>query len=253
VSSTRAARTERFNRLGPWYLIGITIAAVVVYAAVRNHSITREEILYFVVLVPSIVLHEISHGAVANLLGDDTAKRAGRLTLNPLRHIDPIGTVLLPIFLLLSPAHTAFGWAKPVPVSINRLRHPRNGAVVVGLVGPVVNIVLALAAGSAFRFATHNGATLPIGGVDSWHIWQELLYLFGYVNVIIATFNLIPIPPLDGSAVVERLLPESMLAGYYRIRSLSVLLVLFFVIFAPSVLDTLFNHAVSIWANIVFS
>jgi Zn-dependent protease len=252
VSTTRAARTERFNRLGPWYLVGAAVAAVIVYAAVKDHRITREELLYFVVLVPSIIVHEVSHGAVANALGDDTAKRAGRLTLNPIRHIDPIGTILLPIFLLLS-VHHAFGWAKPVPVSVNRLRHPRNASVLVSLAGPMVNIVFALAGGFAFHYATRNGLTLSSGNPDDWAVWQELLYLFGYVNVIIATFNLIPIPPLDGSAVVERLLPASMLPQYYRLRSLSVFLVLFFVIVAPGVLDAIFNHAISIWGNIVFS
>jgi Zn-dependent protease len=191
---------------------------------------------------------------VANICGDRTAKEAGRLTLNPLKHVDIFGTILLPILLIVTTG-TAFGWAKPVPVSVNRLRHPRNQAVLVGLAGPVVNIILALIFGFILRFATDNGARLPLGGggqVSGWPLGYELLYLAGYANVIIAAFNLIPIPPLDGSAVVERFLPQSLLPGYYRIRSFSMLLVFALVFLAPGLLVTIFNHALSIWAHIVF-
>ena len=110
------------------------------------------------VLVPSVILHEVSHGVVANHFGDDTAKRAGRLTLNPLAHIDPFGTVILPIILSLS-GFGAFGYAKPVPVTVSRLRNPRQHSLYVSLVGPAVNIALALAAAVALRlfFATDIG------------------------------------------------------------------------------------------------
>ena len=227
----------------------------IIVEAIRHHVFGSTQLLYFLVLIPSIVLHEVSHGAVANMCGDHTAKDAGRLTLNPLKHIDPIGTVLLPILLIVT-AGTAFGWAKPVPVSVNRLRHPRNQAVLVGLAGPAVNIALALIFGYLFRFLTADGANLPFGGTgapSSWPIGYELLYLAGFANVIIAAFNLIPIPPLDGSAVVERLLPRSVLPAYYRLRSLSMVLVLLLVFLAPGVLNSIFAHALSIWGNLVFS
>ena len=136
---------------------------------------------------------------------------------------------------------------------MNRLRHPRNEAVLVGLVGPAVNIVLALIFGFAFRILTDSGAKLPGGVVTSWPLGYEVLYLAGFANVIVAAFNLIPIPPLDGSAVVERFLPLSALPSYYKIRSFSMLLVFALVFLAPGVLDTIFNHALSIWGHVVFS
>jgi Zn-dependent protease len=236
-------------------LAGGAIVVAIIVEAIRRHVLGTTQLLYFLVLIPSIVLHEVSHGAVANMCGDHTAKDAGRLTLNPLKHIDPVGTVLLPILLIVTTG-TAFGWAKPVPVSVNRLRHPRNQSVLVGLAGPAVNIVLALIFGYAFRFVTANGANLPFAGggaTSSWPIGDQLLYLAGFANVIIAAFNLIPIPPLDGSAVVERLLPRSAMPAYYRLRSASMVLVLVLVFLAPGVLNAIFAHALSIWANLVFS
>jgi len=240
----------RFHRYGPWVVAGAAIFAALAVEAARSHRISREQVLFFVVLVPSIVLHEVSHGAVANLCGDDTAKVAGRLTLNPLKHVDVIGTIILPILLIFTTG-SAFGYAKPVPISVNKLNHPRNQAVLVGLAGPATNIVLALIGGFALRIVTHDGVGMP-GVLDSWPIGDELLFLFGYANVIIAAFNLIPIPPLDGSAVVERLLPTAMLPQYYRLRSLSMVLVLALVFLAPGALNTVFNHALTIWERIVF-
>lgn len=255
MALAREARLRRFHQYGPWLLGGGAIAAALIVEAVHRHVIGEEQLLYFVVIIPTIVLHEVSHGAVANLCGDTTAKDAGRLTLNPLKHIDLFGTILLPILLIVS-GGPAFGWAKPVPVSIGRLRHPRNQAVLVGLAGPAVNVVLALVFGFLFRFVSGDGANLPLGGsgsVSGWPILDQLLYLAGFANVIVAVFNLIPIPPLDGSAVIERLLPGSILPQYYRLRSFSMILILFLVFFAPGVLDTLFNKALTIWGNVVFA
>jgi Zn-dependent protease len=255
VSLAAEARRRRFHQIGPWILAGTAIGAGIIVEAVHRHVLNSEDVWYFVVLIPSIILHEVSHGAVANVCGDRTAKEAGRLTLNPLKHVDIFGTILLPILLIVTTG-TAFGWAKPVPVSINRLRHPRNQAVLVGLAGPAVNIVLALIFGFILRFATNNGASLPFGGGGSptgWPLGYELLFLAGYANVIVAAFNLIPVPPLDGSAVVERLLPQSVLPSYYRVRSFSMLLVFALVFLAPGLLDTIFDHALSIWVRVVFS
>jgi Zn-dependent protease len=191
----------------------------------------------------------VSHGAVALAFGDDTAKRAGRLTLNPVRHIDPFGTLIMPALMVMS-GIGAFGYAKPVPVNVSRLRHPRNEGVVVALVGPAVNITLALVLGFSYRYfvpATTQQVPLqfqPTGAM--------FLFLAGYVNVILAAFNLIPLPPLDGSAVVERLLPRPMLPAYYRIRPFTIFLPLVLVVFAPSVLERLFNWALNEWASAVF-
>ncbi|MDA8291248.1 MAG: site-2 protease family protein [Actinomycetota bacterium] len=238
-----------FHRYGPWLLGGGAVLAGIVYEIARRHVVSHEEVVFFLVLVPTIIVHEVSHGVVAYWCGDDTAKRARRLSLNPLRHVDPIGTVLLPILLILTTG-SAFGWAKPVPVNVSHLRHPRNQAVLVGLVGPFVNVVIAFAAGFLFRVvATPNVLADPY--LSRWPLLDLVLFLLGEVNVIIAVFNLIPIPPLDGSAVLERLLPQSLLPGYYRLRSVSMILVLFLVFWAPGVLSTIFDHALQYWGNIV--
>ena len=121
-----------------WILAG----AILLVALVAHHNITKTEIIVFCVIVPSIILHEVSHGWVANAFGDDTAKRAGRLTLNPVVHVDPVGTLIVPALLSLASAGV-FGWAKPVPVNIGRLRSPRNQGVLVSLAGPAVNALLA--------------------------------------------------------------------------------------------------------------
>jgi Zn-dependent protease len=252
VSLASEARRRRFHQNGPWILVGIVVIIAIVVEGVHRHSISSFEIFYFIVLIPSIILHEVSHGAVANLCGDTTAKDAGRLTLNPFKHIDLFGTILLPILMIFT-VHVAFGWAKPVPVSINRLRNPRNQAVLVGLAGPAVNILLAGICALAFRLLTH-GQPPPSnnGSVTGFSLGYEFLYLGGLANVIVAAFNLIPIPPLDGSAVVERLLPASMLQGYYRIRPYSMILVLVLVVAGQGLLGDLFVHVENIWFDVAF-
>ncbi len=128
-------------------LIIVVVAVALIAILLRTHKITSANIIYFCVLIPSIILHEISHGVVALAFGDDTAKRAGRLTLNPVKHVDPVGTLLVPAVLSLS-GIGAYGWAKPVPVSTNRLRSPRNHTVLVSLVGPLTNFALAAVLGA---------------------------------------------------------------------------------------------------------
>ncbi|HAM03580.1 MAG TPA: site-2 protease family protein [Acidimicrobiaceae bacterium] len=211
-------------------------------------------VLVFCALIPSVILHEVSHGVVALAFGDDTARRAGRLTLNPARHIDPFGTVLLPVILALSGAGV-FGWAKPVPVNPSRLRHPRNQNVAVALVGPAVNVVLAVVFALAYRVAipaadkfTPAGFFLPITAQPTW---VEFVFAAGYVNVILAAFNLIPLPPLDGSAVVERLLPARLLPAYYRIRPFTIFLPLVVVLVFPGVLNRIFDPALNWWSRLL--
>jgi Zn-dependent protease len=252
VSLASEARRRRFHQNGPWILVGTAVVIAIVAEGVHRGSINSEEIWYFVVLIPSIILHEVSHGAVANACGDTTAKDAGRLTLNPFKHIDLFGTILLPILMIFT-VHVAFGWAKPVPVSINRLRHPRNPAVLVGLAGPAVNILLAGICAVVFHLLTH-GVPPPSsnGYISGFALGYLLLYLAGLANVIVAAFNLIPIPPLDGSAVVERLLPASMLPGYYRLRQFSMILVLVLVVAGQGPLNALFDHVQTFWFNVAF-
>src|SRR5580692_1127591 len=128
-----------------WLVAG----AAVVVALVAHHNITQQDIILFCVIVPSIILHEVSHGWVARAFGDDTAARAGRLTLNPVKHIDPVGTLLVPALLALG-GYGVIGWAKPVPVNTVRLRSPRNQGVLVSLAGPFMNVVLAALFGVLF-------------------------------------------------------------------------------------------------------
>ena len=200
------------------------------------------------VLVPSVILHEVSHGVVANHFGDDTAKRAGRLTLNPLPHIDPFGTVILPIILSLS-GFGAFGFAKPVPVTVNKLRNPRQHSLYVSLVGPAVNIVIAVSAAVVLRVFFSEEVDgfrfLPDGGA------VRALYYLGIINVILAAFNLIPLPPLDGSAVVERLLPASWWPTWLKVRQWSMGVLILLVLVVPSALDRVFGPAIDLWGQLL--
>lgn len=218
-----------------WIIAGVAVVAVLF----RIHKITTFEILLVCTIVPSVILHEVSHGAVALFFGDDTAKRAGRLTLNPIKHIDPFGTIILPILLVLSGVG-AIAYAKPVPVNVSRLRNSRNSSVVVSLVGPAVNIALAVVLGFAFKtfVVGFNAGIDAVNGVGG--IGPQLLFVAGYVNVLLAVFNLIPLPPLDGSAVLERLLPASALPGYYRIRPFTMFVPLILVVLDPSALQHFF-------------
>src|ERR1017187_2412118 len=156
------------NRRPPRRLAGNERTAIIVVVAIaivaillRTHRLNRFEIIYFLVLIPSIILHEISHGVVALAFGDDTAKRMGRLNLNPIRHIDPVGTLLVPAVLSLS-GIGAYGWAKPVPVSTNRLRSPRNHTVVVSLVGPITNFAIAAILGVVLVWTTPHIVLLQV-------------------------------------------------------------------------------------------
>ncbi len=228
-----------------WIIAGVALVAVLV----RTHKVSTAEILLFVALIPSVILHEVSHGAAALAFGDDTAKRAGRLTLNPVKHIDPFGTIILPALLVLS-GLGVIGYAKPVPVNVSRLRNSRNTSVVVSLVGPAVNIVLAIVLGLAYKtLVPVSIKALPTFGQEP--TWAQLLFVAGYVNVLLAVFNLIPLPPLDGSAVLERFLPRSLLPGYYRIRPFTMFIPLILVVLDPSALSGLFNWAFNHYANAV--
>jgi Zn-dependent protease len=155
-------------------------------------------IFQLVIFLFSVVIHEVSHGYAAYALGDPTAKYSGRLTLNPLKHLDPFGSVIFPFLIYIASGGTAiFGWAKPVPYNPYNLRWPKWGPAAVGAAGPLSNITIALIFGLALRWM-YTGIATP---------FLAMLALIVYINVLIAVFNLIPIPPLDGSKVLFAILP----------------------------------------------
>jgi Zn-dependent protease len=239
----------------PRSVIWVIAGLVLVLLLVRIHHLQVLTILFFCAFIPWVILHEVSHGALALAFGDDTAKRAGRLTLNPIRHIDPFGSILLPAMLALSGTGVVFGWAKPVPVTVNRLRHPRNQNVAVALVGPAVNVALAVIFALAYRVVVPTADKFTPGGffipITDQATWVQFVFALGYVNVLLAVFNLIPLPPLDGSAVVERLLPARLIPAYYRIRPFTIFLPLVVVLLFPSVLDRIFDPALNWWSRLL--
>jgi Zn-dependent protease len=191
----------------------------------------REACILFGGLVVAVILHEVSHGVVALWLGDDTAKQRGRLTLNPVPHIDPFGSIILPAMGALS-GLPILGYAKPVPVNPARLRHPRRDMVFVSLAGPTTNFLLMGIAAVAARLMVEGGADLH-GSFEHLRgdIVLEILFLFALVNLLLGLFNLLPIPPLDGSALVERLLPAAWLPAWYRFRPYGLLVLIMLVFF----------------------
>ncbi len=225
--------------------------AVFVVALIVHHNITETEIIIFCVMVPSIILHEISHGYVANAFGDDTAKRAGRLTLNPAVHVDPVGTLIVPALLSLGSVGF-FGWAKPVPVNVGRLRSPRNQGVLVSLAGPAVNAALAGIFGLLFvHFA--RASVLSSGNFSTG---AQIIFYASLVNVGLCAFNLIPVPPLDGSVLFERLLPSRYWPTYLRYRQYTMpillgLVLLNFFLYPHGPLTWLFDRLYSWWSGVL--
>ncbi|MCI2242688.1 site-2 protease family protein [Adlercreutzia faecimuris] len=167
--------------------------------------------------VPALVLHEVAHGFAAWKLGDPTAKRSGRLSLNPLKHIDPFGTVILPLMLMLMNM-PVFGYAKPVPYNPRYFKDPRRGDVIVGLAGPAANLAMACVAAAVawLLLDPARGGLLSNDLFSYFYLW--FLPQFALVNLFLMFFNLLPIPPLDGSSIFALLIPARYLPKYYRIQ-----------------------------------
>lgn len=179
--------------------------------------------LGFALILPSLMVHEVAHGVVALWCGDRTAKRAGRLTLNPMRHIDMVGTIVVPVVLIFLGA-PAFGWAKPVPVNLGATRKPRQALWMVALAGPLANFLLAVVAALESHLCWMWG----------WTGCGNFLFQYGVVaNLYLMIFNLIPVPPLDGSRIVSAVLPRNLAWQYNQLGQYGILILLLLFHFLP--------------------
>jgi len=201
-----------------------------------------EIVFFIIILIFSIIIHEVSHGFVANYLGDPTAKYAGRLTLNPLKHLDPMGSVLLPVILILTTGK-GIGWARPVPVNPANFKDQKYGSLKTAIAGPASNLIIALFFGLLIRF-TINLNFFP----------TEIYPLFSFIvliNILLAIFNLIPIPPLDGSHILFTFLPASMQNTKNFLGQFGFFILIFLIFFFPpffvilnSMINAIFNFIV---------
>ena len=173
-------------------------------------------LILFPLFMMTVVIHEVSHGVVANFLGDSTARQAGRLTLNPLRHIDPFGTLLLPLMLRLIHSPIVFGWAKPVPVDYRNLRYPKRDMLWIGAAGPASN----------FAMAAMMALLMRAGGLAWPPLAISLLQALALMNLSLGLFNLLPIPPLDGSRILVGLLPVPWAAAVLRLERWGILVLM---------------------------
>lgn len=197
-----------------------------------------ERVLIFLpVLILSVVVHEVAHGWVALRQGDDTAQRAGRLTLNPVPHVDVLGSLVVPALLALMPGGLLFGWAKPVPVDPRNFRSYRKGDILVSLAGVAANLLLVVGFTALMAGAVWLDRLTGVAGIAD--VLYRMAGLGVILNLILAIFNLIPLPPLDGSHVVAHLLPRSLRGGYRSLGryGLGILMVLVFVV--PEALSAL--------------
>ena len=194
-------------------------------------------LIYIIPLLFAITLHEAAHGWVASKLGDHTARMMGRVTLNPTRHIDPIGTIAIPLVLLLSSSGFIFGWAKPVPINFNALRNGKNGMIWVALAGPGANIVMAVCWLFVMIIAIKMNITVLI----------EMGRVGILVNCVLAVFNLLPIPPLDGSRVISALLPNRLAYQYNQLEQYGLYILLGLMFLGG------FNYLVRPWVELILS
>ncbi len=215
-----------------------------------------EFLLILPVLLFSVVVHEVAHAQVARWEGDDTAYALGRITLNPIPHLDLMGSVIVPLILHLMPGGILFGWAKPVPVNPRNFRNPKWGDIRVSLAGITANFVLAILFTLIIVAAILlRDVTGELGGV--WGVIADAAYYGVFINLILAIFNLIPIPPLDGSHVVYHLLPARLRARYREFGRYGLMVIMMLVFVVPGAIDYLLwpvqllmsvaNSFISLW------
>ena len=181
-------------------------------------------VIGFLVLLFSLTVHEAAHAWTASRFGDDTARRLGRVSLNPVVHIDPVGTLLLPLIAMVSRSPLIIGWAKPTPVNVRNLKRPRQDSILVTLAGPASNLVLAVAAALALRGIPDNRG--PMGELDVAGPLAMIAAQALQLNVLLAVFNLLPIPPLDGGQVVLGLLPFNLAVRFRAIQPYGFLILM---------------------------
>ena len=195
-----------------------------------------------VIIILSIIFHEVAHGYVANWLGDPTARLSGRLTLNPIPHIDPVGSLLVPGILMLSGTPFLIGWAKPVPYNPYNLRHGKWGEALVAFAGPATNILIAVAFALLLRL-----------GLLTSPLLVQVAFLAIFANIALAIINLIPIPPLDGSKILRALLPAGAALSYQRLEQMTYALGPFGLIGILLLLVFVFSEAVFAFVRFLFS
>lgn len=198
-------------------------------------------ILQILALIVAVIFHEYSHGRVAEALGDPTARRVGRLKANPLVHIDPFGSVILPLLLIASRSPIVFGWAKPVPINPSNFKDARQGMMYTGIAGPASNLLLASAAGVLFRI----GLFRPFALVEAFLLQLVL------INIVLAVFNLIPIPPLDGSRVAAALIPPGMRRPYATLEQYGILILFLLLIFFNRLFWAVIGPIITLLAGVI--
>jgi len=204
--------------------------------------------LLLAILIPSVIFHEVTHGWVAERLGDPTARRSGRITLNPLRHVDPFGSLLFPA-VLAAAGQNVWGWARPVPVDPAHFRRPTEGMALVAVAGPASNLVLAFVAARAGRLVDLRSAGGLAGlgrgvywegldiGIRTSALWGRVLVAFVVVNCSLAVFNMLPIPPLDGSRLVPLVLPPRARLAFARLAPYGFLVLFLMIVAFPGALS----------------